>query len=95
MPATQTAPAAKTPASLSPIYTGQDFRVHTHLTTPAILAARLIVKGDVSQARAEVAAHHVYKAGFTVAEVRALNGACMEANRRYGCDIKWTSFLAA
>lgn len=60
--------------------------------SPAILAARLIIKGDVALARAEVASFRT--AGFTVAESRALIGACREANRRYGCDLNFTSFLA-
>lgn len=63
-----------------------------HLTTPAILAARHIVKGDVQAARAELA-NWPWGNAFTISEARAIAGACDEANRRYGCHLGWRDLL--
>lgn len=61
-----------------------------HHTTPAIHAARAVVRGDVSRARAELVG---CVPAFRVYELRALQGACREANRRYGCEIDWRELV--
>lgn len=57
-------------------------------TTAPIVAARLIVRGDVSGARA-VLSTHPWGNTYRVCEIRALIGACEAANRRYGCSLDW------
>lgn len=59
-------------------------------TTPAIHAARAIVRGDVQRARLELAGVK----SISVTEMRALAGACAEASRRYGCFLDWADFIA-
>lgn len=61
-----------------------------HHTTPAIHAARAVVRGDVQRARLELAGVRALRPY----EARALAGACAEANRRYGCSLTWCSFLS-
>ena len=62
--------------------------------TPAILAARCIVAGDVSAARAIINANPIYRAGFTVPEMRAIRGACALANHKYeGCNLSAFGFM--
>lgn len=61
--------------------------------SPAILAARSIVAGDVSNARAIINAHPIYRAGFTVPEMRAIRGACALAKHKYGCDLSAFEFM--
>lgn len=60
----------------------------THVTAP-IHAARAIVRGDVSYARACM----IGVRSLRVCEARALIGACDEARERYGCELDWLSFL--
>lgn len=56
----------------------------------AIVAARNIIAGDVQFARDLLRGCRA----LPVAEARAMIGACKEAGKRYGCELKWTSFLA-
>jgi hypothetical protein len=63
-----------------------------HPATTPILAARAIVQGDVSTARALLAGHK-WGSAFRVCEARAIIGACREAGRRYGCSIDPRSIL--
>lgn len=61
-------------------------------TTPAIIAARQIVKGDVSAARDSLRGHR-WPGAFRACEARAIIGACRAANARYGCNLDFRSFL--
>jgi hypothetical protein len=53
-----------------------------------IVVARTILTGDITGARREAAGRTVW----TVAESRAIAGACREANRRWGCDLSLAQF---
>ena len=55
-----------------------------------ILIARAIISGDVTLARKLRDTGPRY---WTVAECRAVSGACREANRRYGCQLSLSEFL--
>lgn len=61
-----------------------------HGTTELIMAARCIVRGDVSAARDYAQGKRL----ATVAEARALAGACSYAKRRYGARLRWTEFIS-
>lgn len=60
-----------------------------HGTTALIMAARAIVRGDISRARAESQGCKL----ATVAEARALAGACRIANKRWGLNLRWINFI--
>ena len=90
-------PAAKPRKTIfdSAEFTGPDhwFKPAAPAKSPAILAARSIVASDVSNARAIINAHQIYRAGFTVPEMRAIRGACALAKHKYGCDLSAFEFM--
>lgn len=53
-----------------------------------VIVARAILTGDVTRARLEAAG----RTSWSVAEARAIEGACREANRRWGCDLSLSQF---
>lgn len=56
-----------------------------------ILIARTLLTGDVTAARN--LAFRMGRLSFSAAECRAVTGACREANRRWGCDLRMEEFL--
>ena len=64
----------------------------TPTKSPAILAARTLLTGDVSLARSIMRdrARAMGCSAVEVCEARALIGATAEANRRFGCALSWS-----
>jgi hypothetical protein len=61
--------------------------------TLPILAARAIVAGDVHVAHALILEAREARPIFTVAEQRALAGACAYANRYFSADLDWRWYV--
>ena len=55
-----------------------------------IQVARTILTGDIT-----AACRLASRSAWSVAEARAIAGACREANRRWGCTLAFEQFCAA